>query len=114
MQHATGAECRAVLTTESLTLIWKGVQVHVSMLFMCICCRAQAAADREWRIKEKAAIARKAAVQADLNEARGRQAADRAAAAAAAAEAARRDAAAQSASAQHALAAEERQVQPGR
>ena len=75
-----------------------------------MCCRTQAAADREWRAKEKAAAERKAAVQADLNEARARQAADRAAAAAAAAEAARRDAAAQLASAQHAMAAQERQV----
>lgn len=74
--------------------------------------RAQAEADRQWQAKEQAGAARKAAVQADLNEARARQAADRAAAAAAAAEAARRDAAAQSAFAQHALAAQECQVWP--
>ncbi|CAL5230041.1 g13486 [Coccomyxa viridis] len=73
-------------------------------------CRAQAEADRQWQAKEQAGAARKAAVQADLNEARARQAADRAAAAAAAAEAARRDAAAQSAFAQHALAAQECQA----
>ena len=76
-------------------------------------CRAQAAADREWRTKENAAAMRKAAVQADLKEARARKAADRAAATAATAEAARRDAAAQSASALHAIAAQERQVRPG-
>ena len=78
----------------------------------CDTCRAQAAADREWRAKEKADAERRTAIQADLNEARARQAADRAAATAAAAEAARADAAALNAAAQRAAAAQERQACP--
>ena len=76
----------------------------------CPCCRAQAAAERELRAKEKAAAGRKAAIQADLNDARARQTADKAAAAAMAAQAARADAAAMSAAAQQAAAEQERRV----
>ena len=76
----------------------------------CPRCRAQAAAERELRAKEKAAARRKAAILKDLNEARAMQAADKAAAAAAAAEAALADAAALSAAAQQAAAEQERRV----
>ncbi len=72
--------------------------------------RWQAAADREWRTKERAESACLAGIHADLSAARTAQAADKAAAATAAAAAGAAEAAAAAAAAAAARAEREGQV----